>query len=236
MIKKSLKYTILSLLVSASTCVFAEDSSNVKASVEAGYTSSYTVNGLSKTGSEAFAGFDIGSTYYGVDAYLGGTALTSGSGLGDVHLKVGLGKDFGISFLDKFSARVDALAFQHQTAASANSTEARLKLAINNPYVTPYVSGIYDVTLHQSGYILGLQKTVSIFGWFDLTPAVEYGKLSDYDTTAIKLGVSRTLFNHVQLFGEFAWVDNNFDPSKYNFANKEFNGDLVGTAGVRWKF
>lgn len=233
---KSLKCILFSLFVSSVAFAEGGDSSNVRASVEAGYTSSYVVNGLSKTGSEAFAGFDMGATYYGVDAYLGGTALTSGSGLGDVHLKIGAGKDFGLSFADKFSVRVDALALQHQTAASANSTETRLKVAINNPYITPYVSGIYDITLHQYGYIVGLQKTISVFGLFDLTPAAEYGKLSDYNTVALKLGASRVLFNHVELFGEAAWLDNDFQPSKYNFANKEFSGDIVGTAGLRWKF
>lgn len=230
---KTIKFA--AALILSSLVAFAEESgSKVRASVEAGYTSSYIVNGLSKTGSEAFAGFDMGSTYYGVDAYIGATVLTSGSGLGDNHFKVGLGKDFGLS--EGFSVRVDALALQHQTAASANSTETRLKLSLDNQYVTPYVTGVYDITLEQSGYIVGLQKTISIFGLFDLTPSVEYGSLTDYSVATAKIAASRVIFGHVQLFGEFAWIDNDFDVQNYNFANKQFSEDLVGNIGVRWNF
>lgn len=231
---KSLKYILFTAIVSFSAFAGSESVSPVKASVEAGYTSAYVVNGLSKTRSEAFTGFDIGSTYYGVDAYIGGTALSSGSGLGDVHLRVGLGRDFSIS--DQFVLRADILALQHQTVASANSTETRLKVSLDNPYVTPYVIGVYDITLNQSGAIVGLQKTFSVFDLFNVTPAVEYGSLSDYDIVSAKIGVSKVIFGHVEIFGEAAWIDNNFQVKNYNFANREFSGNFVGSGGLRWRF
>ena len=59
---------------------------------------------------------------------------------------------------------------------------------------------------------------------------------NDYDVVAAKIGVSRTFFNHLQPYAEVGWYDNNFSASKYKFASKEFSGDIVAVAGVRWNF
>ena len=65
---KSFKLFIVSVL--ASLAAFAADTdSTLNASINAGYNNHYIVNGLAKTSGSAFAGFDIGKTYFGVDKY-----------------------------------------------------------------------------------------------------------------------------------------------------------------------
>lgn len=217
----------------------AEDESNLKASVNAGYTSNYVVNGLAKTDSQVFGGFDIQTQYYNIDTYVGAVVLDAGSGLDELHANVGLGKSFFI--YDSFSLRADAQLFQHQVDRGQNSTESRFTLALDNKYVTPYVIASYDIDVsnlgaEQQGYIVGLKKSVNVFDLFYLTPSVEYGMFTDYETMSAKIDASKTLFRHVELFGQVGWFDNDFDVVNYNFAVQEFDGDVAASAGVRWKF
>ena len=67
--------SLLSIVVSAN--IMAEGESNLKASVNAGYTSNYIVNGLAKTGSQSFVGVDVGTKYYGIDTYVGAVTLNA---------------------------------------------------------------------------------------------------------------------------------------------------------------
>lgn len=229
--------SLLSIVVSAN--IMAEGESNLKASVNAGYTSNYIVNGLAKTGSQSFVGVDVGTKYYGIDTYVGAVTLNAGEGFGELHGNVGVGK--ALDLFDGFSLRGDAQVFQHQVAQGANSTEGRITLSLDNKYVTPYVIGTYDLDVAdrgfaQRGYIVGLKKQFDIDGFFTLTPSVEYGKLTDYDTINAKVDVSRTLWEKLEIFGQVGWFDNNFDVANYNFATEEFGGDIVSTAGLRWNF
>ena len=91
--------SLLSIVVSAS--IVADGESKLKASVNAGYTSNYIVNGLAKTGSQAFAGVDIGTEYSGIDTYVGAVVLDAGSGLDELHANVGVGK--AIDLFESFS-------------------------------------------------------------------------------------------------------------------------------------
>jgi hypothetical protein len=232
---KSIKLFVTSLL--ASVAVFAADTeSPLKASVEAGYNNHYIVNGLSKTGGQGYGAFNIGSTYYGIDGYLGGVVLPDSNGLDESHWNVGVGK--GLNITEKFTLRGDFAVLRHQSSivGGRNSIELAPKIALVNPYVTPYLRGSHDFNLKQSGYIVGLERPTDVFGWVTVTPAVEYGKFSDYEVVAAKVGVSRTFFNHLQPYAEVGWYDNNFSASKYKIATAEFSGDVVATVGVRWKF
>lgn len=233
---KSFKLFIASIL--ASVAVFAADTeSTINASINAGYNNHYIVNGLAKTGNgSAIAGFDIGKTYYGVDAYVGGVVLPDSNGLDESHWKIGAAKNFSI--VDKVYLRFDLQALRHQSSivGGANSIEIAPKVSLVNPIVTPYIRGSHDFKLGQSGYTVGLERPTDVFGWFTITPAVEYGKYTDYEVAAAKVGVSRTFFNHLQPYAEVGWYDNNFSVSKYKFAATEFSGDVVVTAGVRWNF
>jgi len=229
--------SLLSIIVSVN--IVAEGESTLKASVNAGYTSNYIVNGLAKTGSQAFAGVDISTKYYGIDAYVGAVTLNAGQGLGELHGNVGIGKSLNI--FDGFSLRGDAQIFQHQVAQGASSTEGRLSLSLDNKYVTPYVVGTYDLDIAgagylQKGYIVGIKKSFDIDGFFTITPSIEYGKMTDYDVLGAKLDVSRTFWEKLEIFGTVGWFDNNFDVTNYNFAVEEFTGDIAASAGVRWHF
>jgi len=229
--------SLLSIVVSVN--IVAEGESKLKASVNAGYTSNYIVNGLAKTGSQTFAGVDISTKYYGIDTYVGAVTLNAGQGLGELHGNVGIGKSLNI--FDGFSLRGDAQIFQHQVAQGASSTEGRLSLSLDNKYVTPYVVGTYDLDIAgagylQKGYIVGIKKSFDIDGFFTITPSIEYGKMTDYDVLGAKLDVSRTFWEKLEIFGTVGWFDNNFDVTNYNFAVEEFTGDIAASAGVRWHF
>ena len=231
---------VLSLLsVIASVNIVAEGESKLKASVNAGYTSNYIVNGLAKTGSQAFAGVDIGTEYYGIDTYVGATVLGAGTGLDELHANVGVGKS--INLFETFSLKADAQIFQHQVAVGANSTEGRLTLALDNKYITPYVVGTYDLDVanrgySQKGYIVGLRRQFDVFSLFTLTPSVEYGQMTDYETASVKIDASKVLWDNLEVFGQVGWFDNNFDVVNYNFATEQFVGDVAASAGVRWNF
>jgi len=230
-----IKKYIVSIL--ASVAVFAaENEAPITASVSAGYNNHYIVNGLAKTGGQGYAGFTIGKEYLGVDTYLGGVVLPDSNGLDESHWNVGLGKS--LKMTEKFSLRGDFSVLRHQSAivGGRNSIEIAPKIALVSPYVTPYLRGSHDFNLKQSGYIVGLERPTDVFGWFTVTPAIEYGKFTDYDVVAAKIGASRTFFNHLQPYVEVGWYDNNFNPSKYKFASAEFNGDIVTNAGLRWTF
>ena len=223
--------------VLASVAVFAADTeSTINASINAGYNNHYIVNGLAKTDGAAFAGFDIGKTYYGVDAYVGGVVLPDSNGLDESHWKVGAAKN--VSVTEKVALRFDLQALRHQSSivGGRNSIEIAPKVSLINPIVTPYIRGSHDFSLDQSGYAVGLERPTDVFGWFTLTPAVEYGKYTDYEVVAAKIGISRTFFNHLQPYAEVGWYDNDFSLTKYKIASSEFSGDIVATAGVRWTF
>jgi hypothetical protein len=148
----------------------------------------------------------------------------------------GLGR--GFKLIEGLTLRADAQAFRHQTAIpnAPNSTEVAAIVALENVVVTPYLKGSYDLNLEQSGYIVGLKRPTDAFGWFTITPVLEYGKFSDYETVSAKVGVSRVFFNHLEPFAEVGYYDNNFSVKNYNFAVKELNGTVMAMGGIRWNF
>lgn len=226
--------TLLSLIVSLfATKAFAE---NLKASTEAGYTTHYIVNGVARTEAQAFGGVNIGATYLGVDAYLGATIIPASAVLDESHWLAGVGKGFKI--MDGLTVRLDGQAFRHQTAipGAPNSTEVAAIVALENVVVTPYVKATHDLDLDQTGYIIGLKRPTDVFGWFTITPLVEYGKFTDYDFKTAKVTVSKVLFNHLEPFAEVGYYDNNFGVTKYNFAIKELDNSVVALGGIRWNF
>lgn len=223
-------------LVIATLCAAVQaQTSNLSASLEAGYGSTYIVNGIAKTKEVPFVGFNIGKSYYGVDFSMGGTLLPTNNGFEESHWQVSAGKSLDLG--KGFALQGVVEASRHQTALTGapNSTETALKFALNNKYLTPYVKGSYDLDLDQLGYIVGVEKSVNVKNWFTVTPAVEYGQFTDYDTFAAKIGVSKT-FGHLTAFAEGAYRDNNFQVAKYNFAQRELNGEFLGTGGLRWQF
>lgn len=226
-------FNIALLIATLNVSVFAE-SNKVTAAIDAGYTSSYLVNNLVQAKDAVVSSVAVGTTYAGIDYALKGQYLPVGSGSDSSHWGVGLGKSFGL--LPAVSLRADAGVVRHQTgqALIENYTEVNARLALENSFFTPYVKGIYNVELEQSGATVGLEKRFAFFG-VNFTPALEYTYLTDAKTYAAKLAVSYNLWRNLDVFAEADYIKNDFSASKHNFALKEYDG-AVGTGGIRWTF
>jgi hypothetical protein len=232
---KVLKTIIVSIL--ASSAVFAAGAdADLNASVEAGYTSNYIINGTSRTKDRAFAGFNIGAKYEIADVYLGGVVIPASETLDESHWVAGVGKGFSLS--SNVTLRAEAQVWRHQSSIpnGVDSTEGVVKFALQNKILTPYVKGLYDFNLDQYGYIVGVERKTDVLGWFNVTPSVEWGQFTDYDVLSAKVTASKVIFNHLEPFVEAGWYDNRFQVKNYNFATREFNGDFVVAGGLRWNF
>ena len=212
---------------------FQLSAENVKASVETGYTTDYMVNGVSRATDRAFTTIALGATYSTVDMYMGVTLLPTSTSLDESHWKVGLGR--GVAVAEGVSLRFDAQAIRHLTSivGQPNSTEFNVSLALENKLLTPYVRGISDIELKQTGYIIGVKRSTDVFGLFTLTPAIEYGRLTDYETFCAKATISRVIWKHLEPFVEVGYYDSNI---KSSFAARNLSGKFTGGGGLKWTF
>jgi hypothetical protein len=226
-------FKIALLIATLNISAFAENDS-IAAAIDAGYTSSYLVNNLVQAKDAAVAGVTLGKTYAGVDFSLKGQYLPIASGTDSSHWGIGLGKSF--KAMEELTIRTEAGVTRHQTgqALIQNYTEVNARVALENKFFVPYVKGIYNVELEQSGATVGMEKRFSLYE-FNFTPAVEYTLLTDAKTYAAKLAISRNIWKNLDAFTEVAYIKNDFSTSNINFALKEFDG-LVGTGGLRWTF
>jgi len=230
------KSLIVAASLFAAVMVNAADSASV--GVAAGYNNNYIVNGVVRADASAFINVDASKSLKYADVYLGGVLLPNNE-LDQSHWTLGVGKAIGIT--DSFAARVDAYATRHQSGAAGipNSTETGLKLAVTNPWITPYVRGSYDYNLDQTGVAAGLYREQALPWGFKVTPLAEYGKYTDYDVFVGKVSLTRpfdTAIGTVTPFADVSYVDNNFDVRNYNFATRQLNGDVVVSAGLSLKF
>jgi hypothetical protein len=230
---------LLSLLTSLA--VIAGENANI--SVETGYNNQYTVNGVARAEDAAFVSVGAVKSLKYADVYLGGTLLPTGDS-DQSHWTLGVGKEVEV-WKDVFSARADATVTRHQAGGFGipNSTEFGVKLALPNKLITPYVRGSFDIDLDQEGVFVGVERVQKLPLGFVITPAVEYGRVfgttSDYTAVNAKATLSRPFecsFGVVTPFASVGWYDNNFDVSKYNWATREFSGDLVYTGGLKFTF
>jgi len=90
------KFLKLALLIATLTTAAFAQNAPVRASFEAGYTSTYLVNGLSRTKATPFAGVGLGSTYYGIDVGVSGTILPVSENLDESHWAFNVGKGFEV--------------------------------------------------------------------------------------------------------------------------------------------
>jgi hypothetical protein len=230
------KLLVLLTALIASVSINAADIADI--GIEAGYNNHYTVNGVSRAEDTAFVGFNAIKSLKFADVYVGGTLLPSGTD-DQSHWVVGLGKTY--EFNKDWSARLTTDATRHQAGGFGipNSTEFGVKLALNNPYVTPYVRGAFDIDLNQNGVYVGAQRVQSLFYGFTVTPAFEYGYVNDYKTLTFKGTLARpfkTSFGTFTPFAEVGWYDNDFNTATYNWATREFSGTVVYTAGLKLNF
>jgi hypothetical protein len=206
--------------------------------VEAGYNNHYVVNGVSRSGGTPFVGVNAIKSLKYADVYAGGVLLPTGD-QDQSHWTLGAGKSFGLT--EKFSLRTTADVTRHQAGGFGipNSTEFGAKVALNNPYVTPYVRGAFDIDLNQQGVFVGLSRTQNLFYGVTVTPAAEYGYVNDYKSLSFKGTVARPFtfaWGTLTPFAEVGWFDNDFNAAKYNWANREFSGTVVYSGGLKLTF
>ncbi len=230
---------LLSFLTALATV--AGDNANISA--EAGYNSQYIVNGVARSEGTAFVGIGAVKSLKYADVYVGGTLLANGD-QDQSHWTLGTGKEISV-WKDVFSARADVTATRHQAGnfGIPNSTEFGVKLALPNKLVTPYVRGSFDIDLDQKGVFVGAERAQKLPLGFVITPAVEYGKvygnLSEYTAFNAKGTLTRPFefsFGTLTPFASVGWYDNTFSTAKFNWATREFNGDVVYSAGLRLTF
>lgn len=227
-----MKKVLVLLALFAAHIASAQDNSSI--SVEAGYNNHYIVNGVSRSEATPFVGVGAVKSLKYADVYLGGTLLANGD-LDQSHWFVGSGKS--ISLFEKVSLRGDATVTRHQagTVGIPNSTEFGAKLALANPWVTPYVRGTFDIDLDQRGVFVGLQRAQTLPWGFIVTPSAEYGYVNTYKSLSAKINLSRPIGSFVP-YAEAGWFDNDFDSSKYKFSTREFSGDIIYAAGLKYTF
>jgi hypothetical protein len=236
-----MKKVLVLLSVLAALATSAGDNANI--SVEAGYNNQYIVNGVSRSEGTAFVGVGAVKSLKYADVYLGGTLLANGD-LDQSHWTLGAGKEVDV-WKDVFSARADATVTRHQSGnfGIPNSTEFGVKLALPNKLATPYVRGSFDIDLDQKGAFVGIERAQKLPFGFVITPAVEYGKVfgdtSDYTAVNAKATLTRPFefsFGVLTPFASVGWYDNNFKAASYNWATREFSGDVVYSGGLRLTF
>ena len=224
---------LLAVLVTAVTAtVTAADFATV--GLDAGYNNYYTVNGVARAENTSYVGFNAIKDVKYADVYVGGTLLPSDN-INQSHWVAGLGRSLDLN--KTFSLRLTADVTRHQSGdvGIVSSTEAGVKLALNNPYVTPYVRGSFDVDLHQNGFAVGLQRVQKLPYGFTITPAAEYGNFTDYNYWSAKATLARPV-GFVTPYAEVGWVNDSFGASKYKFATREFNDAVVVAAGLKLTF
>lgn len=214
----------------------AENSSTIGTSV--GYNNNYTVNGVIRAKPAPFFTFDASKSLKYADLYIGGILLPNNN-LDQSHWTAGAGNKFNL--FGDFAVRTDATVTRHQSGVTGipNSTEVGLKVALQNPYVTPYVRGSYDYNLDQTGVAAGFYREQALPYGFKITPLAEYGRYTDYETLTFKASLTRpfeTVVGTVTPFAEVSWLDNDFSAGKYNFALKEASGTVLYAAGISLKF
>ena len=214
----------------------AQNSSSIGASV--GYNNNYVVNGVVRAKPAPFFNFDATKSLKYADLYIGGILLPNNN-LDQSHWTAGVGNKFDL--FGDFALRSDATVTRHQSgiAGIPNSTEVGLKVALQNPYATPYVRGSYDYNLDQTGVAAGIYREQVLPYGFYITPLAEYGRYTDYETLTVKASLTRPFTTPVGVitpFAEVAWLDNDFSVGKYNFALKEASGTVLYAAGISLKF
>jgi hypothetical protein len=215
------------------------DTNSLDLSVEGGYNNNYVVNGVAYSQDLPYASVAaVKSLKYG-DVYVGGTLLADGDS-DQSHWLFGVGSDFYT--LNQFTLRADAGVIRHQTSSVGlnNSTETFVKLSVKNPWVTPYIRGAFNFELHQNAYFVGAERVQSLPYGFVITPAVEWGKSTSYETFNVKASLSRSVsfaWGTVTPFVDVGWYNNNvYEAASTAYSLVRFDNDVVYNAGIRLSF
>lgn len=227
---------LVSSLLASSLCVLSAEFMNF--SLDAGYNNEYVVNGVSFARETPYASFGASKSFKYLDVYAGSSLLVN-EGEDQTHWLVGAGKN--LYTVKGFTARLDGTAQRHQTESAGleNSTELGVKFEVQNKWVTPYVRGIFNLDLDQSGFAFGGERAQQLPLGFVITPGVEWGKLTDYTYINVKGVITRPFqfsFGTLSPYVSVGWYDNDFDVPNYNFALTRFNDTVVYSAGLKLTF
>ena len=226
-------------LLTAVTLVRSADFANL--SLEGGYNNSYVVNGVEVANEVPYASVGAVKSLKYADVYVGGVLVANGN-TDQSHWLAGAGKSFSFWKTNSFSLRADATVQRHQTTSVGidNSTEFGAKLALQNPWVTPYVRGSFNIELDQNGYFFGVERAQKLPYGFVLTPSAEWGRVTDYDALTVKAELTRPFtlaWGSLTPFAGVGWYDNpTWNAGTTKFALRRFENDVVYTAGVRLSF
>lgn len=227
------KVVLALLLLAATSKVFAGDVADV--TFEGGYNNTYLVNGAARTDGESpYAGVSAYKSTKYVDVGVSGVLLPD-DGLDQSHWTATFGKTANV--YTNVGLRLDGAVTRHQSGVAAveNSTEFGVKLSIVTPLANVYARGSFDIDLQQNGWFVGIQRVQNLPFGFYVTPAVEYGELSDYTAFVAKATLSRPV-GVVTPYFEAAWVNNDFQTQNVNFAVRELDWDFVFSAGLKVTF
>lgn len=216
----------------------AADKAAVAFVVDAGYNNYYLVNGVVRAEDTPHVAAGVVKSFKYVDAYASATLLPN-DGLDQSHWTLGLGK--GLSVTKDLTARIDGTVTRHQSGVTGveNSTEFGAKLTLQNSVITPYVRGAFDIDLDQNGVFVGVERVQKLPLGFTVTPALEYGHSTDYQTICMKGTLTRpvaTAIGTVTPYVEVGLYDNDFDSGASGFATRELDNDVVYSAGLRLSF
>jgi len=207
--------------------------------VDVGYNNYYVVNGVAYAQDTPYAGVGAVKSFKYADVYVGGL-LTADSSQEQSHWFVGAGKS--VSLWKEFSARLDGTVLRHQTDSVGipNSTELGAKLALQNPWVTPYVRGAFNLELNQNAYFFGAERAQKLPYGFVITPAVEWGKSTSYEAFNVKGSLTRPVtfaWGTVTPYAEVGLYNNNvFDVAAKRYSIGRFDNDVAYTAGLKLSF
>ena len=236
--KNMFKSLLAAVSLIAALSITAADTSSV--GVTAGYNNNYVVNGVVRNNASALVAVDASKSLKYADIYVKGTLLPNNE-LDQSHWTLGTGKTF--SLFSDFGLRAEADVTRHQSGVPGipNSTEVGAKLALSNPWVTPYVRGSFNLELEQKGYFFGAERAQKLPFGFVLTPAVEWGRVTDYDTIHAKAELTRPFtfaWGAVTPFAGIGWYDNPEwnSASTTKFALRRFQSDTVYNAGLKFSF
>jgi len=233
---KKLVLLVLSMFAALSVAR-AADIANFN--VDAGYNSYYVVNGVAYAQDTAYASVGAVKSLKYADVYVGGLLL-SDSNQEQSHWLIGAGKSVSVS--KEISARLDGIVIRHQTDSVGilNSTELGAKFALQNPWVTPYVRGAFNLELHQNAYFFGAERAQKLPYGFVLTPSVEWGKSTSYEALNFKGSLTRPVtfaWGSVTPYAEVGLYNHNvFDVAAKKYAVGRFDNDVVYTAGLKLSF
>jgi len=230
-----LKLTILSLLTVLT--VTAADLVNV--SLDGGYNNYYVVNGVAYATDTPYAGISAAKSLKYADVYVGGLLLADGQ-QDQSHWLVGVGKS--VNLYKEIGARLDGNVIRHQTDSSGipNSTELGVKLALTNPWITPYVRGAFNIEQTQNAYFVGAERVQKLPFGFVLTPSVEWGQSTSYQSLIGKGSLTRPVtfaWGTVTPYAEVGWYNNGtFETAARVYALERLNEAVVYSAGLKLSF